>query len=175
MKKNLLALLLLLISTTFAVPGVSRAASPSGDYIALGVPNLPQAARFFQQILNCEVLSGTAINDATAEALLDCGHGTIVDLARASAAPTHAGRPRLLATHRSIALVTDNAATAARWLRAHSIRVLGPARHVMRGPEAGLTVVNFLAPWGQRLQLVSSDPQPRSPIMPLANRLTVHD
>lgn len=171
MKKNLLALLLLLFSTSFAMPGGARAASPNGDYVALHVPDLPQATRFFRQILNCEVLSGAAATGQAAQVLLDCGHGTIVELARISAAAARPDGDDKRPPHRAITLVTDNAATAAQWLRAHRIQVLGPPRHVRRGPEAGLIVVSFLAPWGQRLQLVSSDPRPRSPALPVASRL----
>ncbi|TAL84805.1 MAG: hypothetical protein EPN74_10360 [Rhodanobacter sp.] len=169
MKKYLLALLPLLFSTAFAVPGVSRAATPNGDYIALSVPDLPQAARFFRQILNCEALGGTAVTGRTAEVLLDCGHGTIVELARVSGTATRTDRDHKRRPRRTIALVTDNAATAAQWLRAHRIQVLGPPRQIRRGPEAGLIVVSFLAPWGQRLQLVSSEPRPAA--LSVARRL----
>lgn len=171
MKKNLLALLLLLFSTTFAMPGAAQAASPNGDYVALHVPDLPQATRFFRQILNCEVLSGATATGRAAEVLLDCGHGTIVELARVSAADAHPDGEDKTHPARAISLITDNAATAAQWLRAHRIQVLGPPRHVRRGPEAGLIVVSFLAPWGQRLQLVSSDPRTRSSALPVARRL----
>jgi catechol 2,3-dioxygenase-like lactoylglutathione lyase family enzyme len=171
MKKNLLALLLLLFSTTFALPGAARAVSSNGDYVALHVPDLPQATRFFRQILNCEVLSGAAASGQAAAVLLDCGHGTIVELARISAAAARPDAEDKMHPPRAISLVTDNAATAAQWLRAHRIQVLGPPRHIRRGPEAGLIVVSFLTPWGQRLQLVSSDPQHRSSALPVARQL----
>ncbi len=161
MKKNLLALLLLLFSMTFAIAGATRAASANGDYVALHVPNLPQATRFFRQILNCVVLNGAVATGQAADVLLDCGHGTIVELARISAAAAHPDGDGKRRPAQAISLVTENAATAAQWLRAHHVQVLGPPRKVRRGPEAGLIVVNFLAPWGQRLQLVSSDPRAR--------------
>jgi hypothetical protein len=122
-------------------------AAPAGDgsYIPLQVPSLPRAVHFFRTVLNCAPVDATA--DASQAALLDCGNGTIVSLARSDASTP--------ATMRAPAIATDDALAAATWLRTNHVRIVGYPARVAKGPGASDVVITFLTPWGQPLRLVS--------------------
>lgn len=148
--KTLLAWLTMLFLAFAALPGATRAGPAAGGYSRLGVPDVPQAVQFFHDVLNCEPID-TGNGDAMPVALLDCGHGNIVEL---SAVPVPAAGNGAHAPA-AIAFTTDNAAAAAAWLRSNHIALLGQPRTIAEGPDAGEVVVGFLTPWGQPLQLVS--------------------
>lgn len=143
------------------------------DYVTIGVPDLQQATVFFRNILNCEPVdplagnespestrAGHAIRDAQPTSrLLLCDSGTVVELfdARGMHSPAPA---RHAADHGSepITFAADNVTHADRWLRHEGVQVIGVPVTLTTGPHAGQTVVNFMAPWGLRLQLVGRTP-----------------
>lgn len=146
--KTLLAWLAMLFLAFAALPGVTRAGPAAGGYSRLGVPDVPQAVQFFHDVLNCEPID---TGNAAPVALLDCGHGNIVELSHALAPATGS----MATAPAAIAFTIDDAAAAAAWLRNNHIALLGQPRTVAEGPDAGAVVVRFLTPWGQPLQLVS--------------------
>ncbi len=127
--------------------GLPTAAHADGGYLPLTVPNLPQAVGFFHEVLNCEPLSEGVSPGTTAVALLDCGDGSMVEL---SAGTSRTNPPGRRAAAEPV-LATRDAVAAAAWLRARHVRVIGQPRRV----GASRTVVSFVTPWGQPLQLVS--------------------
>jgi len=156
MNKTLPLSLLAMIFALAALPGVGRAAPGDGGYASLHVPDLAQAVDFFEHAMNCGLISQSAATDAVQVALLDCGHGNVVEVARAPAsralrAQWHAG-----ATHEAIALVADDPLATAKWLRAEGIALVGQPVMIVHGADAGRILVTLRTPWGQPLRLVSS-------------------
>jgi catechol 2,3-dioxygenase-like lactoylglutathione lyase family enzyme len=151
--------LLLLLTATFfalaALPGVGRAAPADGDYIALHVPDLAKAVDFFNRTMDCDLISKSAASDATQVALLDCGHGAVVELSLGTDPQGQPVRSGGKPGKEAVALVTDDPAAAAAWLRTRQVTVIGQPVTVAHGADAGRTVVRILTPWGQPLQLVS--------------------
>lgn len=150
-------LLPLLAAALLALAALPTRAAPAGggDYLALQVPDLPRAVRFFHAVMNCAPIDAGA--DAAQTALLDCGDGHIVALTRGEAPNGQ---------HQSVAgtLATDDALAAAAWLRANHVRIVhGPVR-VAEGPGVAQIVVTFLTPWGQPLQLTSHAPASALPV-----------
>ena len=96
----------------------------------------------------------TAASGSAAVALLDCGDGSIVELSAGASRPG-ASRPPHAAAAAKPALATRDAVAAAAWLRANRVRVIGQPQRIAEGRGASRTVVTFLTPWGQPLQLVS--------------------
>ncbi len=148
MNKPLSSFLMFLCVALSDLPTAARA---GGGYLSLTVPDLPQAVGFFHEVLNCEPLSEGVSPGVTAVALLDCGDGSIVEL---SAGTSRTNPPRRHAAAEP-ALATRDAVAAAAWLRASHVRVIGQPRRVAEGHGASRTVVRFVTPWGQPLQLVS--------------------
>ncbi len=151
MNKTLLSLLMLFSLALAALPGSSRAAG--GDYIPLHVPDLHQAVAFFHDVMNCAVVDGEATR-TPAESLMDCGHGSMLELSADTP-------PRAVTTKRgeqasvAVTFVTDDAVSAAQWLRANHVALIGQPVRIAHGTDADTTAVTFLTPWGDRLQLVS--------------------
>lgn len=148
MNKLLPSSLLLLCLALLGVPAAARA---GGGYLPLTVPNLPQAVGFFHQVLNCALLNEDAANGTPAVALMDCGDGSIVELSAGASQPNARRGQRPAAP----ALATNDAVAAAAWLRANHVRMIGQPQRSAEGRGASRTVVTFLTPWGQPLQLVS--------------------
>ena len=155
----------------FAMASMGHAASVhDSDYVAISVPDLQQATAFFHNVLDCEEVNPAAGDESLESSqathgappvsrLLLCDAGTVVELFDAHAA--HSPSPALHATdHGSepIAFSADNVAHADRWLRREGVKVTGAPVAVVADPHAGQTVVNFVAPWGLRLQLVGRSP-----------------
>jgi Glyoxalase/Bleomycin resistance protein/Dioxygenase superfamily. len=155
----------------FAMASMGHAASVhDSDYVAIGVPDVQQATAFFHNVLDCEEVnpaagdeslqSGHATHDAVpASRLLLCDSGTVVELFDAHA--VHSPSPARHATDHgseTIAFSADNVAHADRWLRREGVKVVGTPVVAVTGPHAGQTVVNFVTPWGLRLQLVGRSP-----------------
>lgn len=169
MRKSLLSMLVLLLMAS--VPFGSHAASVHDNgYVSIGVPDLAQATAFFRNILDCEPIGLIAANESVESAhtvratrnappssrLLLCNSGTVVELF-----DNHGGSSPSPSRHSADhgnepipSFSTDDMADADRWLRREGVKVIGPPVIVRAGPQAGQTVVNFMAPWGLRLQLV---------------------
>lgn len=175
MRKSFLSILaggLLLAMASVSFNGYAASIHDS-DYVAIGVPDLQQATAFFRNILDCEPVGPLASNESpegmhTGHAMRDalppsrllfCDSGTVVELfdARAMDFPAPARRAT---DHGSepIMFAADNVAHADRWLRHQGVQVIGAPVTLTTGPHAGQAVVNFVAPWGLRLQLVGRTP-----------------
>ena len=148
MNKLLRSSLMLLCLTLGGLPGAARA---GGGYLPLAVPDLPQAVSFFHEMLNCALLSEDAASGSASVALLDCGDGSIVELSTGASRPSAQRGQKPAAP----ALATRDAVAAAAWLRASHVRVIGQPQRIAEGRGASRTVVTFVTPWGQPLQLVS--------------------
>jgi hypothetical protein len=138
-----------------ALPGVGRAAS--GDYVSLKVPNVAQAVVFFHDVINCDVIAQSAAANAAPAAMLDCGDGNTVELVGDSA-PSKSSRSKPHAEssrQQVITFSTDNAVAATAWLRANHVAITGEPVRTAEGVDSATTVVDFVAPWGQPMRLVS--------------------
>lgn len=172
MRKSFLSILaggLFLAMASVPFSGRAESVHDSG-YVAIGVPDLQQATTFFGDILDCEPLnpaagsespeSAHAARDAQpASRLLLCDSGTVVELFDDH--EMHFPAPERHATNHGnepITFSADNVAHADRWLRREGVQVIGAPVTVTTGPHAGQTVVNFVAPWGLRMQLVGRNP-----------------
>lgn len=151
------------------------------DHVGLTVPDMAQAVAFFRDALGCVVVhsrgptpaadpqrsadadrflvanlgvhSGTRVRGIT---MARCGHGANIELFE-FASPDRSERPPNNADfggHHLGFYTTDLAAAAERLVR-HGARQLGEVKTVTTGPEAGLSWVYFVAPWGLSLELVS--------------------
>ncbi|MEP6897202.1 MAG: VOC family protein [Rhodanobacter sp.] len=144
MNKLLRSLLVTVFFALATLPGLGRASS--GDYLSLQVPDLRQAVSFFQDVMNCSLLSANIGTGKHAPAMLDCGDGSMVELVVRSG-PSHASS--------TVIFVTDNAVKAAAWLRANHVAIVGQPVRTAEGMRMDNVVVDFVAPWGQPMQLVS--------------------
>ncbi|MFA6232370.1 MAG: VOC family protein [Rhodanobacter sp.] len=146
---RLLTMVLLGLLATALSKGVDAAAFQDNDYVRIDVPNMTQGVRFFRDVLACQPINPSAITGrgATphASSLMSCGSDSIVELV-ASPASAHASNHGT----RPVRLMANHLAGADRWLRRKGVLVIGPPR-----TRAGETVVNFITPWGLRMQLVS--------------------
>ncbi|MGH8159978.1 MAG: VOC family protein [Rhodanobacter sp.] len=155
------------------VPISSHAADVhDSGYVSVGVPDLQQATAFFRNILDCEPIGPIVANESAEPAasanadhatrhdlppsrLLLCDAGTVVELF-----DDHAVHSPSTARHftdhgnQPIQFSTDDVTHAGQWLRREGVTVIGAPVTMTTGPHAGQTLVNFVAPWGLRLQLV---------------------
>ncbi len=162
MYKSLLSLsttVLLALGAAF-VPLHGHAATLHGsDYVMLAVPDLSQAAAFFENVLDCRLLGENADADSgpVSSMLLSCDSGSLIELSEAShIAPA----PEVNQSDRGdepVRFTSDDVANAAQWLRHQGVQIIGFPQILSSGPQAGQTVVNFVSPWGLKLQLVGSD------------------
>jgi hypothetical protein len=88
--------------------------------------------------------------------LLDCDSGSIVELF-----DSHGMPPASPAAHPTgsggepVRFVSSDLRNADQWLHDAGVRAIGPPHTLHSGPNAGQTVVDFVSPWGLKLQLVS--------------------
>ncbi len=149
---SLLAFVMLGAVAAVAATNSRAAVIQDDDYVRIVVPDMAQAATFFRDVLDCQLISprldsGDSHQGSRESRLLSCGAGSVIELSAAPSPATSAG-----SQHREpIRLISDDVAGAAQWLRHEGVRVLGTPRTL----KSGQTVVNFIAPWGLRLQLVS--------------------
>jgi hypothetical protein len=151
MRKSLLSMLLLMFGLLAFVPPSAHAATlHDSGYASVGVPNLAQAARFFQDVLDCRVIGpqSTAAAATSASRLLTCDAGSVIELfaISPSAAPNGAAQP--------LQLVSTDVRHADKWLRHQGASVSGAPHWLTSGPLAGRMALDFVTPWGLRLQLV---------------------
>jgi catechol 2,3-dioxygenase-like lactoylglutathione lyase family enzyme len=166
MNKSMLSLLALtLLGVVIAVlPGSGRAATlHEGDYVRIGVPNLPQAVSFFRDVLDCQLIGAMPAapiktRNANGSQLLACETGSIVELFhnRTDGSPSSLRRAAAAAGE-PIRFVSGNVAHADQWLHRAGVHVVGPPQKLRSGPFVGMTVVNFVSPWGLHLQLMGWD------------------
>ena len=160
MGKSPLALLFLVFSLVASAPSGARAATLyGGDYARIGVPDLKQAVAFFQDVLDCRLIgpeSATAMvtsDDTPAFRLVSCDAGSVIELFDdRGSAPSSAPRP----TAQPLQFVSDDVLHAAQWLQRDGASIIGLPHRVTSGPMAGRMALDFVSPWGLRLQLVDS-------------------
>ncbi|MFC5434997.1 VOC family protein [Rhodanobacter umsongensis] len=164
MKNSLLSLLAVaaLGVAAFLAPWSSPAATfHDADYVRIGVPDLAQAVSFFQDVLDCQLVGATPATSSMRNAssrLLVCEAGSIVELVDDRTGVRSSSRQRVAGTDgEPIRFISGNVAHADQWLRGAGVRVVGPSQKLRSGPFVGMTAVNFVSPWGLRLQLVGPD------------------
>jgi catechol 2,3-dioxygenase-like lactoylglutathione lyase family enzyme len=154
-------LLFLAFSLVAAAPSGLRAATLyGGDYARIGVPDLQQAVAFFQDVLDCRLIgpesvaAATTPDDASASRLLSCDAGSVVELFdNRGISPSYASRR----AEQPLQFVSDDVQHASEWLRHAGVDVSGPPHQLTSGPLAGRMALDFVSPWGLRLQLLGSD------------------
>lgn len=136
-----------------AVTGAHAAGLRDNGYVTLPVPDVPQAVAFFRDILDCEPIE--AMDSAVSRpqrALLICESDTVVELFN-----SHGANAPALARNAPVQFFANDVRHADQWLRRQGVKVVGAPVTPASGPQAGMTLVNFVAPWGQPLQLVGQD------------------
>ena len=160
MNKKILSLLGGAIVAFAAISAPAFAAAPDGDYVRMNVPDVRQAVDFLQEAMNCSVISSTLENNrsdtAVAQAaLMNCGYGVIVELANGVPGASARRTPSKHAADEIVEFRSADAVSTAAWLRSKGATIVGAPTNVASGPDAGRTVVNVVAPWGQPLRLIS--------------------
>jgi catechol 2,3-dioxygenase-like lactoylglutathione lyase family enzyme len=153
MGKSLLTWLFFAFSLVAILPSGARAATLYGsDYARVGVPDLAQAVTFFQDVLDCRLIGpeSAATGAAPASRLLSCDTDSIVELYVISPSPAsnEAAQP--------LRFVSGNVLHADEWLRHQGGSISGAPHRLTSGPLAGRMVLDFVAPWGLRLQLLDN-------------------
>ena len=161
MGKSLFALLLFAFCLAAIAPSSARAATLyGGGYVSVGVPDLGQAVAFFQDVLDCRLIGPESVmakassDDVPASRLLSCDAGSVVELFdnRGVSPSPASGR-----AERPLQFVSDDVQHASEWLRHTGVNVSGSPYRLTSGPLAGRMVLDFVSPWGLRLQLLGND------------------
>ena len=149
-------ILLFVIFSLMAVlsPGARATTLGDGDYARVGVPDLAQAAAFFHDVLDCRPVGVTPVAVAAAGAsnsrLLSCGGGSMLELfVDRDNSPS---RPS-----QALQFISDDALHTDAWLRQRGVTVSGSPHRLTSGPWAGRMALDFVAPWGLRMQLLGSN------------------
>ena len=143
------------------------------DHIGFTVPDLDEACAFFVGVLGCESFyevgpfssdddwMQTHLNVHPRTVMkrlryLRCGSGCNFEMLEYDAPDQARVPPRNsdVGGHH-LAFYVDDIGAAITYLRSKGVRVLGEPTTRTAGPNAGLTWVYFLAPWGMQLELVS--------------------
>ncbi|MGO4725527.1 MULTISPECIES: VOC family protein [unclassified Inquilinus] len=144
------------------------------DHIGITVPDAKQAVAFFTDVIGCrQAMSfgpfrddqGTFMQDLVnvhPRAVIDqitlvrCGDGSNIEIFQYEA-PDQAKTPpkNSDAGGHHLAFYVDDIAAAAAYLRAKDVRLMMGPVPMKEGPEAGQTILYFLAPWGLQLELIS--------------------
>lgn len=138
----------MLIFSAIVPAGVhAQSAHRTGDYAQVAVPDVQAAVSFFRNVLDCESIDTSA--SAKTSALMVCQSDMVLDLVL-----SQSGKSPVRTT--PLRFVVSDVENADQWLRNEGARVVGTPVKATSGPDAGQTVVNFISPWGMRLQLVGS-------------------
>ena len=143
------------------------------DHIGFTVPDLDEAVMFFVEVLGCEAFfelppfrsdgdwMQTHLNvhpKAVVKRVkyLRCGYGSNFELFEYESPDQNCTPPKNsdVGGHH-LAFYVDDIDAAVSYLKSQRVRVLGEPTTRTSGPNAGLTWVYFLAPWGMQLELVS--------------------
>ncbi|WP_417349589.1 VOC family protein [Ferrimonas sp.] len=168
---NKLMLLLTLIAGTAqaAIPGMR-----GPDHLGVTVPDLKQATTFFTEVMGCRAFfemgpfkdaegSWMADNlnvDPRAEItvlnMMRCGNGSNLELFEYKAEDQNPVVPRNsdIGGHH-LAFYVEEMDAAVAYLKRHNLKIQGEPKTMTEGPNAGVTWVYFLSPWGMQLELVS--------------------
>jgi catechol 2,3-dioxygenase-like lactoylglutathione lyase family enzyme len=152
------------------IPGLRGA-----DHIGFTVPDLEEAVRFFVDVIGCdEVFSLGPFRDDDggwmAENLnvdpraiipgirmLRCKNGANIEIFEYEAKGQQRSQTRNsdIGGHH-IAFYVEDMSSAVEHLRSHGAQIQGEPKVMTEGPNAGLSWVYFLTPWGMQLELVSA-------------------
>jgi catechol 2,3-dioxygenase-like lactoylglutathione lyase family enzyme len=152
------------------IPGLRGA-----DHIGFTVPDLEEAVRFFVDVIGCEeVFSLGPFRDDEGDwmaenlnvdpravissiRMLRCRNGANLEIFEYQAEGQRRGQPLNsdVGGHH-IAFYVEDMGSAIDHLRSHGVQILGNPKVMAEGPNAGLSWVYFLAPWGMQLELVSA-------------------
>ncbi len=156
--------------TMAGIPGLRGA-----DHIGFTVPDLEEAVRFFVDVIGCEeVFSLGPFRDDEGDwmaenlnvdpravissiRMLRCRNGANLEIFEYQAEGQRRGQPLNsdVGGHH-IAFYVEDMGSAIDHLRSHGVQILGNPKVMAEGPNAGLSWVYFLAPWGMQLELVSA-------------------
>ncbi len=118
-----------------------------GDYTRIAAPDVARASAFLTGVMGCDALDVSA-----QRALLECGHGAIVEVVHGPASGPRAPALRLR---------VENVDAALGWLRYRHVPVIGEHAADTVGVD-GLVRIDVQTPWGQTLELVGHGPAPSS-------------
>ncbi|SDJ17361.1 Catechol 2,3-dioxygenase [Ferrimonas sediminum] len=169
MKKLLTLLWFAVGSAQAAIPGMR-----GPDHIGVTVPNLTQATEFFTEVMGCQVFfemgpfkdpEGNWMQenlnvDPRAEIdvlnMMRCGNGANLELFQYRAPEQNTTVPRNsdIGGHH-LAFYVEDMAAAVTYLKEQQLEIMGQPKTMTEGPNAGVTWVYFLSPWGMQLELVS--------------------
>jgi len=143
------------------------------EHIGFTVPNLAEAVDFFENVIGAEVLfeiGPFASDDNWMEdhlnvhpraripkaAFVKCGNGANLEIFEYESPDQVKRLPRNSdwGGHH-VAFYVEDMTIAVEYLKANDGKVLGEPITMTEGPNAGITWVYFLAPWGMQLELVS--------------------
>ncbi|MCW8328849.1 VOC family protein [Photobacterium sp. SDRW27] len=152
-----------------AIPGLQ-----GPDHIGFTVPNLSKAVTFFEEVIGCETAYRVGpfksdsdwmekhLNvDPRAEipqlAMLSCGRGSNLEIFEYSGPieQQKTGPKNSDVGGHHIGFYVDDINAAVSYLKSQNLKVLGEPTVMTSGPNAGISWVYFLSPWGMQLELVS--------------------
>ncbi len=149
MEKSLFTFAVAVVMATVALLATGVHAQPvhRSDYALIDVPDVHQAVDFFRNVLDCEVIDAATAKQNNA--LMACESGMILELVAAR-------RGSSAANAAPVRFVVNDVTHADEWLEREGVRVIGKPSLAISGPDAGQMLVNFVAPWGLRLQLAGA-------------------
>jgi catechol 2,3-dioxygenase-like lactoylglutathione lyase family enzyme len=144
------------------------------DHVGFTVPDIEEATRFFVEVIGCDYLFSSKgpfpkengwmrrhlnvdpRSDIVELRFLRCRHGSNFEIFQYTAPRQRRTPPRNsdVGGHHLAFYVEDFDAALA-YLRSEGVRILGEPTCRQSGPNAGMTWVYFLSPWGMQLELVS--------------------
>lgn len=154
--------------STRGIPGLRGT-----DHVGFTVPDLQAAVGFFVNVIGCQAFypMGPVSSDgeymterlnvhphARIEEIrvLRCRNGANFELFQYQSPDQQARPPKNsdIGGHH-LAFYVDDIEAAVNYLKSHGVKVQGKPEYKSSGPDGGEVWVNFLAPWGMQLELVS--------------------
>ena len=144
------------------------------EHVALTVPNLDEACKFFEEVMGCEVLFSAGSFSKETGVRMDeqinvhpearcveyryvrCGNGTNIELFQYTSPDQKMVGPKNsdIGGHH-IALYVDDIDKAAAYLKEKNVKTLQGPIPIKEGPAAGQSILYFFAPWGLQMELIS--------------------
>jgi catechol 2,3-dioxygenase-like lactoylglutathione lyase family enzyme len=146
------------------------------DHVAITVPDMEEAVRFFVDVLGCEkIMSFGPVSDPDPDGsfmtaaldvhpravirqitMLRCGHGSNIELFSYEAPDQKVVAPRNsdIGGHH-FAFYVEDIDVAAAYLREKGVATLAGPLATAEGSAAGQSILYFKAPWGLQLEAIS--------------------